>query len=350
MDGGLTVTWITSRKHRRVGGLSLVELMVALLIGSILSLGAIRIFISARTNYTVTEDLSRLQENARFTLTMLKRDLRMAGHVGCHDSPELVFSRLNADELLDTTVFVAGFEQGQTAWAPDGSTSSIADIVAGTDAITVRFVDSVGFVDPSMASATAPLVLANDFNKGDVVAVSDCGITDVFQITNADPSGDGFLEHATGSAAPGNAQQALSRKYGVGATVSRFVARRYYIGNGDNGPGLFQAAMRLDSADDTVKPTAAIELVEGVENMQITYGDDTDSNGVADIYADADAVSSWSNVVSVRLALLFRSVAETGPDVDTTASYMLNGTSVNPPDDRRRRRVFETTVYIRNMQ
>ena len=58
-----------ARARVRQCGLSLVELMVALLIGALLTLAVVRIFVGARASYTVTEDLSRIQENARFAIT-----------------------------------------------------------------------------------------------------------------------------------------------------------------------------------------------------------------------------------------------------------------------------------------
>ena len=50
--------------------------------------------------------------------------------------------------------------------------------------------------------------------------------------------------------------------------------------------------------------------MQGVENMQITYGlDNASGDGIADIYMAAnDAAMNWDNVVSVRVALRMRSV------------------------------------------
>jgi len=64
---------------------------------------------------------------------------------------------------------------------------------------------------------------------------------------------------------------------------------------------------------------------------------------------DAANVPNWANVVTVRVGLLMRTVDEYGPVVDETV-YTVNGTAVDPVDDRRRRRVFETTLAMRNLQ
>jgi type IV pilus assembly protein PilW len=83
------------------------------------------------------------------------------------------------------------------------------------------------------------------------------------------------------------------------------------------------------------------ELIAGVENMQIMYGDG------ATFRVATDASLNWDNVTSVKIALLLRSEAELGTDTNTN-TYNLLGTVVNPADLRVRRRVFQATAQIRN--
>ena len=64
-------------------GLSLVELMVALAIGLLLLLGLVEIFGASRAAFSSAEGSARIQENSRFALEFLRRDARMAGHMGC---------------------------------------------------------------------------------------------------------------------------------------------------------------------------------------------------------------------------------------------------------------------------
>lgn len=67
----------------RAAGLSLIEMMIALVIGLVLLLGVIQVFSASRTAFQLSEGASRAQENARFALDFLARDIRMAGHFGC---------------------------------------------------------------------------------------------------------------------------------------------------------------------------------------------------------------------------------------------------------------------------
>jgi len=89
-------------------------------------------------------------------------------------------------------------------------------------------------------------------------------------------------------------------------------------------------------------------LIEGVENMQILYGEDTDGDSTVDVYRTATDVTAWPQVVAVRIGLLLRTIDEI-PDADLdTATYNVNGTVIDPVDDRRLRRVFTTTISLRN--
>ena len=64
-------------------GISLIEIMIALLIGTFLLGGVLQIFIGGKQTYRMQESLSRLQENGRFALDFIGRDVRMAGYWGC---------------------------------------------------------------------------------------------------------------------------------------------------------------------------------------------------------------------------------------------------------------------------
>mgnify|MGYP001940377819 FL=1 len=70
-------------RRAAMAGLSLVELMVALVISLVLMLGVVQVFIASQTASRLSEGASRVQENARFALDFLERDIRMAGHMGC---------------------------------------------------------------------------------------------------------------------------------------------------------------------------------------------------------------------------------------------------------------------------
>ena len=83
--------------HKRQQGLSMIELMVALLIGTILTASVIQMFVGSRSTYAMQSALASMQENARFAIEFLSRDLRKAGYVGCSTNTTI------ANTLRDTS-------------------------------------------------------------------------------------------------------------------------------------------------------------------------------------------------------------------------------------------------------
>jgi type IV pilus assembly protein PilW len=92
----------------------------------------------------------------------------------------------------------------------------------------------------------------------------------------------------------------------------------------------------------------AQELVEGVEGMEIFYGVDTDAEGTANYYVRANQVNAadWArNVVSVRISLLVATI-DNNLTAQPAGSFSFNGQ--NTPADRKLRRVFTSTIALRN--
>ena len=71
-------------------GLSLIELLVALAIGSVLIVGAVYVFSRGRATYSVNESVARLQENGRYVLSVLEPDVELAGYYGFTNSPDTI--------------------------------------------------------------------------------------------------------------------------------------------------------------------------------------------------------------------------------------------------------------------
>jgi type IV pilus assembly protein PilW len=64
-------------------GMSVIELMIALAIGLFLTAGLISLFVNSKQSYRLNENMARLQENARFAMTFIARDIRMTDYRGC---------------------------------------------------------------------------------------------------------------------------------------------------------------------------------------------------------------------------------------------------------------------------
>jgi type IV pilus assembly protein PilW len=344
---------IMNKLNTHQSGFTLVELMVAMVIGLLLMSGALSLFISNQQIYREQNEIGLLQENARFTMELLHKDIRRSTFVGCVDDTEQVVNQING--LIDTDIaslnntvpLIEGSESGAN-WQPSNSTEGVATMAANTDGITVRYLKSTGI------SVTAPMNTRDDdlttdgdsgLIQGSYVAVGNCAGTDIFRISNDDANDTGIIEHQPGmiNGDPGNASADFFRVYGEADTglsqIYQLANYRYYIADSDNGTG---------SALWRWTPAGAEELVEGVENLQILYGEDTTGDGASDSFVDGATVNDWSNVMSVKLAVLMRTVDEnTSNDVNNTV-YNLLGTNVGPMNDRHRRRVFTQTIEIRN--
>jgi len=303
---------MTNRQH----GFSLVELMIAITLGLMLIGGVAQIFLSNKRAYNLQEEMSRLQENARFAAVTLTRDIRLADFWGCHGSVANVTSDLDPGGS-NYTNFTTGALSGT-----EGGSSSDTLILQGA------FDTGIEVETPYMPTPSANLQVqaGTDVRAGDIIMVSDCISGDIFQATNTNPNGAKTqIVHNTGVPAilPGNLTGNLSKTYQGDAQIFKVRQISYSIKTGASGaPSLF----RNDNGNDQ-------ELIDGVEDMQILYGEDTSGDNSANRYVAADdATLNMDNVVSLRITLTLRS--EKNNLANSGDGYI--------------RRDFTTTVALRN--
>lgn len=377
---------IASARTQR--GVTLVELMIAMLLGLLLTAGIIQVFVGNRQTYEFTEGMSRIQESGRMALDMLAYQTRLAGYKGCASEVQL-HNNLDVDEsdlLFGFQHAVRGFEASGTgfgathslpggAYVPAGGGGGwspnltglpagvLSHAIPGSDILLINHVStsSVPLVPNYNESAQIHIdTTAPDdgpFTAGELLIVSDCQKASVFRATNASTGGGGVrinIAHGTSSGNPRNkcsnwhtsSDCAPGQVYGPGSELARIHQRVYFVGTPPTGsrsgrPSLYQARL-------TSNATYQIEeLIEGVENMQIRYGVDDGLSGAVDDYLSANDVVDWNEVVTVRIGLLVRAPDEYGTETDAV-DYNVNGTTVRAPGDRRMRQVFTTTVALRN--
>lgn len=391
-------------------GFSLVELMVAMLIGLIVVGAATALFSTSSNTYQLDTGLARVQENGRFAIEQISYELRRAGDMGClnldglnNPTPPRWFNNLNPTTggMLDFTRPIEGFEhrntgpgatyspptggltQVTTGWSPALDTSLVpAGSVPGSDVLILRYMDSRPYRRIAPFNDSAQIFLdaseRGNVEAGDIMVLSDCRRASVFQVTSVNSgSGPVNLTHAA-SGNPGNRPECVrweppgcaEQVYNEDAEFSRIRTVAFFVGIGASGePALFQGTLGSSGGGGGGGGATAImnsaELVEGVESMQVLYGVDTDgasaSDGEPDRYVPADLVSglpgSWARVVSVRVSLLMRTVnfpGQTAEQTLDTETYFLGGAdstsavTYDPANDLRRRRVFGATIKLRN--
>jgi len=248
-------------------GFSLIEMMIASLVGLILMAGTMQIFSSTKQSSRTSTAITRMQENGRAGLYFIENAVRLSGY--------------RPNSLEDFSVSFPGVSanfdfNGQVIKGFDNDTvGSNNDILDGTDRIRMRY---LGNDDDFISDC-----VGNPFDAGEMVETD-------------------FLVNDDGE----------------------LVCDPDLI----NSPGNWQT------------------LIDGVEDMQIIYGVDTNSDFNADFYVPGDQVPDGSEVVSVRISLLLQS-----DDLIATQAqpYRFNGATVNDPGDRRLRKVFSSTTAVRNL-
>lgn len=324
-------------RNSRQAGLSLIELMIAITISFVVIGGLGTVFLGSRQSYRVQDSMSRLQESGRHAMDVLARDIRQAGYAGCARDASINEIASPATGFNPVTTGIRGYEGGTL---PAELTSS--EVVSGTDIIRLQFAapgsaQITGNTTPANANIQLPSN-PNGFIAGSIIMVTDCSSLDIFRATTVSNGSTVTIAHAMSS----NSDNKLSKSYGPSAEIMAFQTVLYYIGTGAwGGPSLFVKRV----AANGVMPAAGTELVEGVSNMQIVYGEDTNGDLAADRYRGASTFTNMDNVVSARLTLLMQSLT---PVATQPQTYIFNNAAPVTPTDRFLRRVFSSTVDLRN--
>ena len=328
---------------RRQRGVTLTELMIALVLGALVVLAATAMVVTSRGTYRTQDENTRLAESARFGLELANRLARLAGYTNFGDDTQPPASYLpDAAWALapDSYAFNGPNVVGSDNSMPGGGAG-----LNGSDSLTIRF-----FGSSPIGAHTA---------DGNVI---DCAGTAIPQAPTA------TSPTVVNASAVNNA----ARAYNV-----LFVAP-----DTDGEPALKCETQSFDPItgipDNTVH--APQTLIRGVEDFQVLYGelmpqlppnDDLDNFPPQSIVyrtgiGGVNPVLNWNNVRAVRISMLLRSAVGARPDPEpTTKVYNLFGSTyaatqggdtgaafalstMSTADRTRIRQVVETTVFIRN--
>lgn len=374
----------TSINRTRSKGLSLIELLVAMTLGLTLSAGVVQIYVGSNATDRDREARQRMQENGRFSMNFLLREIRMAGYLGCTSDidPADINVTLagSAPASFQPLTGIQGWEAGGTdrgtvnnsatdvavvsstsaEWTTS-SGSAISDFNAVPNSDIVRLwtaSETPGTID-SINPGASPVVkvVPFDVEEDDFVLLSDCESADIVQVCQKSQGGGGSgFENLilNSSCTPGNVNP-VNLTTGSGGQAVKLQGTLFYVGKrGDtdtNSPALFRRELASDGAAGTAE-----ELLEGVESMQLLYGVnlDDDVRNTVDTYLPADLVPDWGNVISVRVSLLMQSVED--GTVPSPQAYVFDGVTYDGggggngslPTDNRVRRVFSSTITLRN--
>ncbi|HEV2110250.1 MAG TPA: PilW family protein [Gammaproteobacteria bacterium] len=359
-----------TRSHAgRQSGMSLIELMIALVISLVLMAGVISVFVSSKRSYGTNTAVAQVQEDARFALNFITPTVRMAGYSGCGKSINLTSILNGGLSAFNFGNGMGGYEaagtnpgstyvmgtSSSTPFSPALDTSfAAAGIVPvqGSDVVVIYGTSgnpvAVNQFNPSndtfkMVNGTPA---SNGLYNTEIGVITDCVKGDVFQMTNT--TGSQVQHSKNNSIVPGNATGKFPDQFGANAQLVFPNTWLFYIGTGaDGGSSLFQADLNGGGGNSLLPK----ELVSGIDNMQVMYGIDPLGDGTTGYYTTADVVNTnnlWNNVISVEIALLVRSAPGAVAKPATAVTYNLLGTSITAPLDTCLRHVFTTTIGIRN--
>lgn len=313
--------------HRTQRGVSLIELMIALLISLFLIGGAITVYVQARSSQTAASTTSQVQDSGRIAFEMMISDIRLAGLWGRNNvTGQVAGRRGSAAELapfaddceprwyVDAAVHLGGSNEDNPYPA---TCIDNASFQAETDTLVVRHADVM-----------TPLAIAELTATG-VYIRSDSTHGELF-VGNAVPAG-----------------------FDASAQIYPFSTTMYYVrpysleGAGgvalDDTPSLRRIS--VTDGPDLIDE----EIASGVEDFQVQFGVDTDGDGSVNSFLNGDSLAlDPDQIMSVRMWLLLRATNEED-GYSNNNTYLYGGKS-RVVNDGYRRVLLVNTVFLRNAQ
>jgi len=329
---------------RRQSGISLIELLISIAIGLFLLVGVVSVFGNSHRVYHQLNQASQQIENGRMAVQMLTDDVGLAGFYGRYynllSTPGTAPDPCETADMAALRTASALVLQGFDATRGSLTCVPAANYLSGTDVLVVRRADS---------TVTAPASLTAQ---------------QVYIQANADPNDSGNPLIALGTAA----NFTLTNKDATAAPIRKYHVHIYFVspcsiptgggttctGASDDGgtpiPTLKRLELTIDPADGTRKMVVT-PLVEGIENFQVDYGLDTDSDGSPNgAYVTAPALTDWQNVVAVRINVLARNLLADANftdsktyDLGVAGSFTPSGAAVNY-----KRHVYNSVIRVVN--
>jgi type IV pilus assembly protein PilW len=307
---------------------SLIELMVALIIGALLIAGAVTVFLQSRNTYRANDVVSRMQEAGRYSLDVISPDVRLAGFWGLTNRPMSWTSTAAAvtkDCMANFAVNIGVPIEGRDATATGGT--GYGNFTAGC------------------AAATAPKV------------VTPATWSDVLVVRRA--SADQAALENTRLQVQSNRETLVlfsdgARPAGYNAApqseTHNLITDLYYIGETPAVNGLRQYALRRQTlvAGPQMRDD---EIMPGVQDMQVQFGLDVNGDGTVERYVNPeDAIPVGARIATVQLWLLVVSDEIEVGFADTNRAYTYANATQSAAmfHDNRRRVLVTKTIQIRN--
>jgi type IV pilus assembly protein PilW len=325
-------------RRARARGVSLVELMVAITLGTLLVFGATKLYVDSRKTHDVNEATARLQETARFAMSVLESDIRMSNYWGLVKGASLVTGSAAQDSTSGTGEHRCG-------------TNYARDLMLNLDGSNNAFKRNKTLDFPSSCAPYGAGAVAS----ADTLTVRRAS-------TNDGTAGTGRLQICSNRMAAALVTDSTGCTAAPSGKISDLITHTYYISQDSVGRAGVPSLRRLTLvAGPEIRDD---EIIPGIEDLQVQFGiDPSGSSGRASRYVNPGDVPAGAQVVSVRIWLLVRSEDPEPEFVDgRTYSYgdrdaagttaTLNSASAAgvpyAPADNFRRLLVSRTIQIRN--
>jgi len=315
--------------NKKNHGFTIVEILVAVSIGIILTGFLISIFNNNKKAYNNNNRMIELNSNIRFAMAIIRDDLVNAGYYGGLTSRDTISYR---DAFNNTLCQDSGNNiQFSTStnypiWgnqaSADPEVGCLAGITAGSDYISIRGVRGSVTDDGSLNSDS--VYIRSGKTTGEFVA--DGMGSSISSATNMNWKYYSHIYYVC--------QNRLLRQALVWDAANNYSVWETHVLIGPE----------LESDGSCSSHTEA-----GIENMQFSYGVDNDQDGVVDFFTDASAITTnaaWNDVVEVKIFILARSERDLA--YTDSKTYTVGATAVSPTDVNYHRKVFSSTVFLRN--
>ncbi len=363
-------------------GLSLVELMVGMSVGLVISLGLFMLVSNTSRAFRVQDDFARLQENGTMALRYIVDDLRMAGFYGLAQSTQSATTGTAA--LAD--MGISGISSDCGAALADGTPWALN---VAQPVLVISKTAGGAVLTKTNINSTVPCIQANDFDEGNASVIVLRGALG-FQVR--DLNGDGNLvpeleaqpNYATTlyvQSSPNADPNTLvfrgdvfspkkssgivrSLSTGADAPIFEYQSHVYYVRPCSRPtPPLTTCSPSLNDDGGTSIPTLVrhemvgaamqlVPLVEGIERVSLLYGLYADNDGVAEQFTATPADTAWEQVIAVQVSVLARTPNSTPGYSDVNKTYDLGGgvnfTCTPAVNCNFKRHVFTQIASIRN--
>ena len=397
------ISVVNKNPQKTQGGMTLVELMVAMAISLFLLAAIGLVYMTSRTGFTYANNTSRMSEDASFAVESVSRDIRMAGYAGCKGASMdagtdgLLYtaddlpSRPKLDKVTGLTLTAAQQPNPFSTVAFSAANAVLGFTGTGTAAAAAR--TALGTSPNYLMSAGTPILyVAGGSHQAVQINAVTTATSDRIQIGTTDPynwsnnfSGsnpfflisdckDSELFRASSMATAAGVNSLVSENvpgvpvspniflntYSRDAIITPLVTSTYFLATrtGATNASLYRRYFNGNS-------TTVEEIIPNVEAIAFQFGENTSCIDTTiacsaanpptyrtDIYrTDSTTVSDWSRVVSVRIGFIMISEdTNQTTGADPTINWIGTGGTYTPPSttDRRLRRAYSTTVSIRN--